>query len=123
MLADLDEKVTAHTLYSRLIHYIQSSCLNSSVEKSKSSRSYFLFSTWGRKISSEESNETSEESKRLHVENVFSLRGYLRIATWISDFFRWRGGECGEELRSLCYPLQHFDDSLVLMVYDALLDR
>lgn len=24
---------------------------------------------------------------------------------------------------TLCYPLQHFGDSLVLMVYDALLDR
>ena len=31
---------------------------------------------------------------------------------------------CGNwrELRSWCYPLQHFDDSLVLMVYDALMD-
>ena len=112
------------TKKSRLIHYnIYSSCLNSSVEKSKSPRSYFLFSTWAWENSSEESNETSEESKRLHVENVFSLRGYLRIATWISDFFAGEGGECGEELRSLCYPLQHFDGSLVLMVYDALLDR
>ena len=66
------------------------------------------------------------------------LRRNQNVSTW-RMFFRYvairelprgyptfsleRGGECGEELRSLCYPLQHFDDSLVLMVYDALLDR
>ena len=36
---------------------------------------FFLFSTWGRKISSEESNETSEGMILAYVENIFSPRG------------------------------------------------
>ena len=55
--------------------------LHSHVGNVKSLRRYFLFPTWGRKISSEESNETSEEMIRLHVENVFPPRGDLRFAT------------------------------------------
>ncbi len=39
----------------------------------------FLFSTWGRKNSSEESNETSEEMNDAHVENKKYPRGDLRF--------------------------------------------
>ena len=46
----------------------------------------FSFSTWARKNSSEESNETSEESFRLHVENKKYPRGDLRFSTWILTF-------------------------------------
>jgi len=35
----------------------------------------------------------------------------------------YEGCESWQKLQSLCYALQHFGDSLVLMVYDALLDR
>lgn len=35
----------------------------------------------------------------------------------------YEGCESWQEFQSLCYALQHFGDSLVLMVYDALLDR
>ncbi len=45
----------------------------------------FLFSTWGRKNSSEESNETSEEMNHAHVENKKYPRGDLRFSTWIFE--------------------------------------
>ena len=45
----------------------------------------FLFSTWGRKNSSEESNETSEEMNDAHVENKKYPRGDLRFSTWIFE--------------------------------------
>ena len=45
------------------------------VDISKSPRGYFLFSTWGRKNSSEESNETSEEMNDAHVEKEKYPRG------------------------------------------------
>ena len=45
----------------------------------------FLFSTWGRKNSSEESNETSEEMNHAHVENKKYPRGDLRFPTWIFE--------------------------------------
>ncbi|WP_139044635.1 hypothetical protein [Porphyromonas asaccharolytica] len=45
----------------------------------------FLFSTWGRKNSSEESNETSEEMKDAPVENKKYPRGDLRFSTWIFE--------------------------------------
>lgn len=35
----------------------------------------------------------------------------------------YEGCESWQKLQSLCYALQHFGDSLVLMVYDALLAR
>ncbi len=41
----------------------------------KSPRRDEMLPTWGR-------NETSEEMFLAYVENVFSLRGDLRIATW-----------------------------------------
>ena len=40
---------------------------------SKYPRGEFLFFTWGRKNSSEESNETSEEMNHAHVENKKSV--------------------------------------------------
>ena len=48
-------------------------------------RGEFLFSTWGRKNSSEESNETSEEMNDAHVENKKYPRGDLKFPTWIFD--------------------------------------
>jgi len=42
-------------------------------------RGEFLFSTWGRKNSSEESNETSEEMNHAHVENVLFLK---KVHSW-----------------------------------------
>ena len=39
----------------------------------------FLFSTWGIKNSSEESNETSEEMNDAHVENVLFLK---KVHSW-----------------------------------------
>ena len=45
----------------------------------------FLFSTWGRKNSSEESNETSEEMNHAHVENKKYPRGDFRFSTWIFE--------------------------------------
>ena len=53
------------------------------VDISKYPGGEFLFSTWGRKNSSEESNETSEEMNDAHVENKNSPRGNLRFSTWI----------------------------------------
>ncbi len=55
------------------------------VDISKSPRGEFLFSTWGRKNSSEESNETSEEMNDAHVENKKYPRGDLRFPTWIFE--------------------------------------
>ncbi len=55
------------------------------VDISKSPRGEFLFSTWGRKNSSEESNETSEEMNHAHVENKKYPRGDLRFSTWIFE--------------------------------------
>ena len=48
----------------------------------------FLFSTWGRKNSSEEWNETSEEMNDAYVENFYSSRGDLRISTWLSSSWK-----------------------------------
>ena len=45
----------------------------------------FLFSTWGIKNSSEESNETSEELFDAHVENKKYPRGDFRFSTWIFE--------------------------------------
>ena len=53
------------------------------VDISKYPGGEFLFSTWGRKNSSEESNETSEEMNDAHVENKKYPRGDLRFPTWI----------------------------------------
>ena len=58
---------------------------NRHVDISKSSREEFLFSTWGRKNSSEESNETSEEMNHAHVENKKYPRGDLRFPTWVFE--------------------------------------
>ena len=55
------------------------------VDISKSPRGEFLFSTWGRKNSSEESNETSEEMNHAHVENKKYPRGDFRFSTWIFE--------------------------------------
>ena len=55
------------------------------VDISKYPGGEFLFSTWGRKNSSEESNETSEEMKDAHVENKKYPRGDLRFSTWIFE--------------------------------------
>ena len=55
------------------------------VDISKSPGGEFLFSTWGRKNSSEESNETSEEMNDAHVENKKYPRGDLRFPTWIFE--------------------------------------
>ena len=55
------------------------------VEISKFPRGGFLFPTWGRKNSSEESNETSEEMNHAYVENKKYPRGDLRFSTWIFD--------------------------------------
>ena len=55
------------------------------VDISKSPRGEFLFSTWGRKNSSEESNETSEEMNDAHVENKKYPRGDFRFSTWIFE--------------------------------------
>ncbi|WP_297173579.1 hypothetical protein, partial [uncultured Porphyromonas sp.] len=55
------------------------------VDISKFPRGEFLFSTWGRKNSSEESNETSEEMNHAHVENKKYPRGDLRFPTWIFE--------------------------------------
>ena len=55
------------------------------VDISKYPRGEFLFSTWGRKNSSEESNETSEEMNHAHVENKKYPRGDLRFPTWIFE--------------------------------------
>ncbi|WP_308556205.1 hypothetical protein, partial [uncultured Porphyromonas sp.] len=51
------------------------------VDISKYPGGEFLFSTWGRKNSSEESNETSEEMNHAHVENKKYPRGDLRFST------------------------------------------
>ena len=65
------------------------------VDISKYPRGEFLFSTWGRKNSSEESNETSEEMNHAHVENKKYPRGDLRFPTWIVLFLKkvhsWEG--------------------------------
>ena len=53
------------------------------VDISKYPRGEFLFSSWGRKNSSEESNETSEELNDAHEENKKYPRGDLRFSTWI----------------------------------------
>ena len=56
------------------------------VDISKSPRGEFLFSTWGRKNSLEESNETSEEMNDAYVENKKYPRGDLKFPTWILVF-------------------------------------
>ena len=65
------------------------------VDISKYPGGEFLFSTWGRKNSSEESNETSEEMNDAHVENKKYPRGDLRFSTWIVLFLKkvhsWEG--------------------------------
>ena len=48
------------------------------VDISKSPGGEFLFSTWGRKNSSEEMNDA-------HVENKKYPRGDLRFSTWIFE--------------------------------------
>ena len=58
---------------------------DSHVDISKSPRGEFLFSTWGIKNSSEESNETSEEMNDAHVEKEKYPRGDLRFSTWIFE--------------------------------------
>ena len=58
---------------------------NSHVDILKYPGGEFLFSTWGRKKSSEESNETSEEMNHAHVENKKYPRGDLRFSTWIFE--------------------------------------
>ncbi len=45
-------------------------------------RGYFLFSTWGRIISSEVSFDSSEVLFVAYVENFHSPRGDWRISTW-----------------------------------------
>ncbi len=55
------------------------------VDISKYPGGEFLFSTWGIKNSSEESNETSEEMNHAHVENKKYPRGDLRFSTWIFE--------------------------------------
>ena len=55
------------------------------VDISKYPGGEFLFSTWGRKNSSEESNETSEEMNHAHVENKKYPRGDFRFSTWIFE--------------------------------------
>ena len=55
------------------------------VDISKFPRGEFLFSRWGIKNSSEESNETSEEMNDAHVENKKYPRGDLRFSTWIFE--------------------------------------
>ena len=55
------------------------------VDISKFPRGEFLFSRWGIKNSSEESNETSEEMNDAHVENKKYPRGDLRFPTWIFE--------------------------------------
>ena len=55
------------------------------VDISKYPGGEFLFSTWGIKNSSEESNETSEEMNDAHVENKKYPRGDLRFSTWIFE--------------------------------------
>ena len=60
------------------------------VDISKFPRGEFLFSTWGRKNSSEESNETSEEMNNAHVENKKYPRGDLRFSTWIFEKVGYR---------------------------------
>ena len=62
------------------------------VDISKYPGGEFLFSTWGIKNSSEESNETSEEMNDAHVENKKYPRGDLRFPTWIFE----KGGESDE---------------------------
>ena len=64
---------------------------------SKFPRSYFLFSTWGRKNSSEVSFDSSEVSFLPSV-GIFSfLRGDLEIPTW--GF-----GNSYVEIDSFCHP-------------------
>ena len=55
------------------------------VDISKYPGGEFLFSTWGIKNSSEESNETSEEMNDAHVENKKYPRGEFRFSTWIFE--------------------------------------
>ena len=74
------------------------------VDISKFPRGEFLFSTWGRKNSSEESNETSEEFFDAHVENKKYPRGDLRFPTWIFEkggSRRYRSGRSVSELSEL----------------------
>ena len=69
------------------------------VDISKSPRGEFLFSTWGRKNSSEESNETSEEMNDAHVEKEKYPRGDLRFSTWIFE----KGGNRTNFPVKICY--------------------
>ena len=59
---------------------------DSHVGNDKSSRSYFLFSTWARNISSEVSFDSSEVLFLAYVENFHFPRGDWRIATWGTAF-------------------------------------
>ena len=69
------------------------------VDISKYPGGEFLFSTWERKNSSEESNETSEELFDAHVENKKYPRGDLRFSTWIFE----KGGNRTNFPVKICY--------------------
>ena len=56
---------------------------NIPVGNRRSPRGCAKFSTWRRNKTSEESNETSEEMIRLHVENKKYPRGDFKFSTWI----------------------------------------
>ena len=58
------------------------------VDISKSPGGKFLFSTWGRKNSSEEPNETSEEMNDAHVENKKYPRGDV---LFLKKVHSWEG--------------------------------
>ena len=68
------------------------------VDISKYPGGEFFFSTWGRKNSSEESNETSEKMNDAHVENKKYPRGDLRFSTWIFE----KGGNRTNFLVKIC---------------------
>ncbi len=61
---------------------------DSHVEISKYPGGEFLFSTWERKNSSEESNETSEEMNDAHVENKKYPRGDV---LFLKKVHSWEG--------------------------------
>ena len=71
---------------------------DSHVEIWRFPRGYFLFSMWGRIISSEVSFDSSEVLFLAHVENFYFPRGDLRISTWrLVNFYvaDWRGARGG----------------------------
>ena len=69
------------------------------VDISKYPGGEFFFSTWGRKNSSKESNETSEKMNDAHVENKKYPRGDLRFSTWIFE----KGGNRTNFPVKICY--------------------